>query len=221
MSEKTEVSNVSISDPVATTGQVAAEHKAGDTNVGSESALGADKNENDNYTVPPRMNKYYIVVAIIIGIVLALGFWYWWSIPFGAGASKYPIAWFIIVGAILGSIVNEPFRESLDHQPTYGWTAKYIVWKGAVSIVFAFLLYFMAVGGLIGGDLFPKFTETALKQGENWNMELFITNVNPETYKDIAKILVWSFIAGYSEKFVPNLISKLLKTPDNKDNSVI
>ncbi len=171
------------------------------------------KTNKDHQALSPHRNKYYIVVPIIIIIVLLLGFWFWWSIPSEAGASKFPIAWFIIITAMLGSIVNEPFRENLEHRLNFGWTVTYIFWKGSVSIVFAFLLYLMAIGGLIGGELFPKFAEIPLIEGETWNMEAFVTKVDPATYKDVAKILVWSFIAGYSEKFVPNLIGKLLKSP--------
>ena len=165
---------------------------------------------------PPHTNRYGAVVASIIAIALLLGFWFWRSIGSGSGAEEYPVSWFIIIAAILGSIVNEPFRQGEPHQYTYGWIAAYISWKSAVSVVFAFLLYLMAIGGLIGGDMFPHFVQTTLAYGEHWNMTNFVTAVKPESYKDVAKILVWSFIAGYSEKFVPNLIGQILKTSEGK-----
>lgn len=171
-----------------------------------------------NLQVRQRINKYGVVIALIIVVfTLLLGFGFWRSIPFDSGASKYPIAWFIIIAAILGSVVNEPFRESEAHQSTYGWTVAYILWKSSVSIVFAFLLYLLAIGGLIGGELFPQFDATPLMQGTHWNMEAFVTKVDPTDYKDVAKILIWSFIAGYSEKFVPNLIGKIVKTSEGED----
>ncbi|MEO1002569.1 MAG: hypothetical protein AAFX65_05595 [Cyanobacteria bacterium J06638_7] len=37
----------------------------------------------------------------------------------------------------------------------------------------------------------------------------FVLDVNPDTNADFAKLLLWSFVAGFSEKFVPNLIAKL------------
>jgi hypothetical protein len=156
------------------------------------------------------------VFAVIVLAALLLGLWFWRSLPSGSGADKFPIAWFIIIAAILGSAVNEPFRQNEAHRPTYTWITAYIFWKSAVSVVFAFLLYLMAIGGLIGGDLFPQFIETPLGQGAPWNMEAFVTKVDPKTYKDIAKIIVWSFVAGYSEKFVPNLIGKLLKASEGQ-----
>ena len=188
---------------------------------GKKGAAGADVTSlaDSSKALPPEVPqgqggsvKHYLIVAGIIGFFLLLGFWFWKAIGIGEGASSFPIAWFIITAAILGSIVNESFRESWQGQPTYEWIATYFAWKCGVSIVFAFLVYLMAIGGLIGGDLFPKFSPVTLSEGETWNMQLFVTKVNPADFKDIAKILVWSFVAGYSEKFVPNLIGKMLKS---------
>jgi len=163
----------------------------------------------------PRVGKYGAVAGALIALALLLGLWFWRSIPSAAGAERFPIACFIIAAAVLGSAVNEPFRENEPCGASYGWITAYILWKGAVSSVFAFALYLMAIGGLIGGDLFPKFVSTAA-QGTTWNMQQFVTSVDPESYKDVAKILVWSFIAGYSEKLVPNLIGKRLKGAENE-----
>jgi len=164
---------------------------------------------------PETASSHGTIVASIIAIALLLGFWFWNSIGSGSGAEKYPISWFIIITAILGSIVNEPFRQGEPHQ----YTLAYISWKSAVAVVFAFLFYLMAIGGLIGGDMFPRFVQTSLPDNANWNMTNFATAVKPESYKDVAKILVWSFIAGYSEKFVPNLIGQILKTSEGKDGN--
>jgi len=154
-----------------------------------------------------------MVTSIIVIIALLMGLLLWYSAD---GTEKYPLAWFIIMAAVLGSVVNEPYHQEKIHRLTNGWIAAYILWKSSVSIVFAFLFYLIAMGGLIGGDMFPNFMHLPLKEGAHWNMEAFVTAVKPESYKDIAKILVWSFIAGYSEKFVPNLIGKILKSSDEE-----
>ena len=160
--------------------------------------------------------RHGLVGAVIIVVACALGLLIWKSIGLEHGADRYPISWFIIAAAILGSIVNEPFRPGKEHKASYGWVISYIAWKAAIAIIFAFLLYLMTIGELIGGNVFPQFVHEPLNENQPWNMEAFLTLVKPASYKDIAKILIWSFLAGYSEKFVPNLIGQLLKGSEGK-----
>ena len=172
--------------------------------------------------MPPLKNqtvKYGLVVGAIVAVALALGFYFRSSIGAAGGAEEYPISWFIIIAAILGSVVNQPFRHGEPQHETFGWIVGYVFWKSTVSIVFAFVLYMMFIAGLISGDMFPRFVRTTIETGGQYvNMKEFATKIDPESYKDVAKILVWSFVAGYSEKFVPNLISQILKATESGDD---
>lgn len=183
------------------------------SNGGANANDGANAKETGYRRYFPSKTSVLIVV-IIIGVLL-LGYKLSTLIQLGPGISNFPMGWFIATAAVLGSIVNEPFREDDTHQ-TIGWTLAYILWKCGVSIIFAFFLYLLASGGLVGGELFPKFKPVDLDNGEFWNIETFIKKVNPEQSKDIAKILVWSFIAGYSERLIPNLIGKIVKSSESE-----
>jgi hypothetical protein len=68
---------------------------------------------------------------------------------------------------------------------------------------FALVLYLLFVGGLLTGPLFPRF-----ENSDYWAKKTFFNFLNTPlvTYKDMAKVLFWSFIAGYSERFVQHLI---------------
>jgi len=167
--------------------------------------------------MPPlskRTARYGLAVGAVIAGALALGFYFRSAIGVAGGAEAYPISWFIIVAAIVGAVVNQPFRHAEMQHASAGWIAAYLFWKCTVAVAFAFLLYMMFIAGLISGDMFPRFVKTTLESGGQYQgMQAFATQIDPESYKDVAKILVWSFIAGYSEKFVPNLISQILKAP--------
>ena len=114
--------------------------------------------------------------------------------------------------SFLGAVVNQSRRFKDLQGLTVGWIFAYFVWKGAVAVVFAFVLYFMFMSGLIAGEMFPAFINTTVENGGKYvNMVKFATVVDPESYREVAKILVWCFIAGYSERFVPNLISRVVK----------
>ena len=72
-----------------------------------------------------------------------------------------------------------------------------------IGAIFAGILTLIFVADLIGGRVFPE-------------PDLFyrIIYVHPA----FAKLLIWCFIAGFSERFVPNILNNLVKqTTDDKD----
>ncbi|MFC1977995.1 hypothetical protein ACFLWS_07025 [Chloroflexota bacterium] len=140
--------------------------------------------------------------------IFGFSYVFWKAIGVPGGAEKFPLAWFIIIAAILGAVVNQASQKPI--RLSWLQTFIYVMWKSSIAIVFAFVLYFIIMGGLISGDVFPKFINTTAGEGGNYTSTVgFATKVDPESYADVAKILVWSFIAGYSERFVPNIISKI------------
>ena len=60
--------------------------------------------------------------------------------------------------------------------------------------------------GLLGGELFPHFSST---DDAFETMSLFLTKVKPLTNLDTGKVLIWSFVAGFSEKLIPNVLDRL------------
>jgi hypothetical protein len=82
-----------------------------------------------------------------------------------------------------------------------------------VGGVFAIILYGIFMSGLVEGSLFPKFQSV----DESFNtFRSFADLTMPGTNSDMAKALVWSFIAGFSEGLVPNFISKITKDADEE-----
>ena len=80
-----------------------------------------------------------------------------------------------------------------------------------VGAVFAIVLYALFVAGLgdMGGDLTPKFTEARGMDGVDfWS---FVNEVGPRDGKSYAKVIVWSFIAGFFEQFVPDVLDRIAR----------
>lgn len=77
-----------------------------------------------------------------------------------------------------------------------------------VGGVFASVLYGIFMAGLINGPLFPTFQGSEL---EFTSFKDFAIKSMPSSNADMARAIVWSFIAGFCEGFVPNFISKLTK----------
>ncbi len=81
----------------------------------------------------------------------------------------------------------------------------YTVLAPVVGGVLALLLYILFLSELLAGDLFPSFVPNADVKGEGINI---ILEQHAEGYQDYAKLLVWAFIGGFSEKFVVDVIGR-------------
>lgn len=77
--------------------------------------------------------------------------------------------------------------------------------------VFAYALFLIFMAGILQGTFFPKF-QSATEPYETYAN--FVASIRPETNADVAKAILWAFIAGFSERLVPNFIDKIAKEAD-------
>jgi hypothetical protein len=69
----------------------------------------------------------------------------------------------------------------------------------------AMALFSVFAASLLKGDFFPDFFEA-----DKWmGVSEFLNAASPKTGSEIAKLLIWSFIAGFSERFVPGVLDHL------------
>ena len=123
------------------------------------------------------------------------------------GDTALPITLFVFLAAILGSAVNESSRiqRDLEGLRTFDRVV-FLSWKLLVAIVFSMFLYLAFQSGIISGHVFPEFQH--MDDAYN-NMLDYMTCSRPKTNGDAALMFVWAFVAGYVERFVPNLIQKI------------
>lgn len=126
-----------------------------------------------------------------------------------------------LAGCLGGSVslvrrLNRKTEETMQ-QIAFSWvtTLMPLLYGGIMAIVI-YLLFMSQIltgdsgGGLFTSNLFPNFKIPKLNNGEVMTVP-FVLEIRPDTVLDAGKLLVWSFLSGYSEKFVTGILSSLEK----------
>jgi hypothetical protein len=77
--------------------------------------------------------------------------------------------------------------------------------------VFALVLYCVFLSGIVSGQLFPAFAMPAPPaSGPDTRFVIdLMVKTYPATGPDLAKFLFWSFAGGFSERLVPQIVTKM------------
>ncbi len=118
------------------------------------------------------------------------------------------VALVVILTGTIGGFVGlqrrvKGFEEDDLELLTSSWL--YTVLAPVVGGVLALLLYMLFLSELLAGDLFPSFeaNDDATCCGIKCLFEQ-----HGKDFTDYAKLLVWAFIGGFSEKFVVDVIGR-------------
>lgn len=114
-----------------------------------------------------------------------------------------------------GAVVNNYFRLSrIAAQPE---SSAAELQRGAVTLqiyvslflsgILGFVAYGLFLSGLLQGELFPKFANIS---GPYVSLEQMLNEMSPEKNIDAAKALFWAFVAGFSERFIPNILDAIV-----------
>ena len=87
-----------------------------------------------------------------------------------------------------------------------------------IGAIAALVMYMLFVSGLVQGDLFPSIA--CMDEKGCKSISGLMKHYWPEEPTDYGKALVWSFIAGFSERFVPDLLQSLVKKEAVKEKAI-
>lgn len=132
-----------------------------------------------------------------------------------------------IIGG-LGACVSLFLRFSklrnteLEFFATSWWAIVVPILVGFVMGGFLFIVFFANIltgdggKGLFTSNLFPLFTKPDTLQDGALNLRIAL-KIRPESVQDFGKLLIWCFLAGYSERLVPNILDSLERRGASKD----
>lgn len=89
------------------------------------------------------------------------------------------------------------------------------LWAPISGAIFAIVLYAMFAGGLVSGEVFPTIHPEGISSGIF--LQLFCSACGPVGIANAAKVVLWCFVAGFAERFVPDAIARFVsKVNTNK-----
>jgi hypothetical protein len=153
--------------------------------------------------------KALTVLAIVFGTVILLSLWSYvwpplrpfeiWWIVFAVGATGGLLSLYLRLqslpmhGESLSDLVELSGRMTVPFTPVIGGT-------------FAVVLFVLFGSGLASGSLFPQWPKD-IGSSDFWAF----TRLQPaSTVSDWGKLLVWSFLAGFAERLVPDTLDRLI-----------
>lgn len=124
------------------------------------------------------------------------------------------ISWLVFICGIIGGFVSiqQRVKNIADDELELlcgSWFQILLV--PIFGAVFSLVLYCIFLSGLLNSDIFPRFYfPQPLPSGPDSD---FVVRVLRETYPstgpDLAKLIFWSFVAGFAERLVPQIITNI------------
>lgn len=143
---------------------------------------------------------YIIVNVLVFGVLLIMGY-NGWSLPF----HSYSGIWIAMSAGFLGAMFSMLIKNrqrisqgSLEELSVVSSFPNLIV-RGSVGLGAGVFLYFVFDSGLLGDSLWPKLKNLGFA-------ELAYDNSFKVPNKDLCLLILWCFLAGFSETLVPGIL---------------
>lgn len=140
-----------------------------------------------------------VCVVALFGVTLVFG-------------GRFMVSWACFGCGLLGGFVSIQQRLSTLDDEALGLLSASWFQIALIPVyggLFALALYLGFLSGMVSGEAFPHFTVPAFHDPPTTaDLQAFFSTAYPATGADLAKLLFWSVVAGFSERFVPQIIGK-------------
>ncbi|ARM31903.1 hypothetical protein [Prosthecochloris sp. HL-130-GSB] len=166
------------------------------------------------HTITQRLIIMTAAALLLLSVIFALNYYF---------DQRFMITWAGLLCGVIGGFVSMQQRlRSVSDQELELLSASWfqILLIPVFGGVFALVLYVILLSGIVSGHIFPEFYFP--QRPESGPDSAYILEVLTKTYpnsgEDLAKLLFWLFVAGFSERFVPQIISKVTSSATQQDH---
>jgi len=127
----------------------------------------------------------------------------------------------MFIGAMGGLVSMQQRYQSVSRegdpidnisQLTQNWSRLFL--PAVNGAIFAVLLYMIIRGNLVQGQLFPQLQKPVENLEGGIQLKALFAQGKPASAIEYAKLIVWSFLAGFAERLVPDTLSSLVSKKD-------
>lgn len=157
-------------------------------------------------------NRLFLALAVLTAVLMTGA-----ALMFnGRAITGGATVWLVLLSGCVGGFIGLQKRlKTLEHEDlallARSWV--YVVLSPLVGGILALLTLILFVSGLLDGDLFPNFVGAEREPGAGNDLSS-LTRVYGAEHTDYAKLVFWCFVAGYSERFVTNIVSHFETTAE-------
>ncbi len=125
---------------------------------------------------------------------------------------RFPVSWACFGCGLIGGFISIQQRLKKFGDEELELLAR--SWYQIVLIpiyggIFALILYVALLSQIVTGDMFPKFYIPAFSNPPTTaDIQAFFAQTFPASGQDLAKLLFWCVVAGFSERFIPQIIGR-------------
>jgi hypothetical protein len=148
--------------------------------------------------------RLVVMTSIALGCLVAL-----FAITLIVGG-RFMVSWACFGCGLLGGFVS--IQQRLK---TFGRVELELLSRSWFQIIlipvyggiFALVLYVGLLSEIVKGQLFPTFSITPFHSPPTTDdVRDFFSKTYPSSGADLAKLLFWCFVAGFSERFIPQIL---------------
>jgi hypothetical protein len=131
----------------------------------------------------------------------------------------FVVLWAGLVGGFIS--VQQRLQEPTEIDPLYKWleldaSGKSLLLSPLIGMIFAVVLFVILTGEFVKGPLFPTFLGCAKLAGPvaathcaSSDFASFTLASTPDSPTSWAKLTIWAFAAGFLERLVPDILTRI------------